>query len=308
MAEPAPLKVLSLFSGCGGLDYGFSTNPGFVVKKAYDNMPEAVVSYNMNHPNGSEELDVTRLLDPGFDLGFEPDVIVGGPPCQDFSVAGAQQLGKRASLTETFINIVLKHRPRYFVMENVPTIRSIGKTVYDRIVESLLSAGYALSTNVVSMPDYGVPQTRKRLIIVGVLEGDASTIDSLLATKKAPVQSMRDYMEQTSVDLGLEGKEHVYRHPRNYSRRGVFSIDENYPTVRGCLRRMPPTYTAHSGDTASDRALVHMPDVRFVSQIQTFPSDYKFAAKKTALIVGNSVPPRFSIVLAAIIAEHYSGS
>ena len=130
--------------------------------------------------------------------------------------------------------------------------------------------------------------------------------DSLLNNAKTPIKNIRDYIANTGFDIGLNGKEHIYRHPRNYSRRGVFSIDELYPTVRGCLRKMPPTYEFHEGDTSNDRNAIASPDWNMMAKIQTFPASYKFYDKNNAIIIGNAVPPKMSEVLANIIATHHS--
>jgi DNA (cytosine-5)-methyltransferase 1 len=99
------IPVLSLFCGCGGLDWGFHDNPGFRVVRAYDSMKHAVETYNANF-SGAEVRDVTELLSPDFALGFVPGLITGGPPCQDFSVAGLKKLGDRANLTLTYVEVV----------------------------------------------------------------------------------------------------------------------------------------------------------------------------------------------------------
>jgi DNA (cytosine-5)-methyltransferase 1 len=302
------LKVLSLFSGCGGLDYGFHQRPEFAVMKSYDSMKHAVETYNLNFTPKAQQLDVKELMKPEFHLGFQPDVIIGGPPCQDFSVAGEKTLGDRANLTETFIDIICKYKPLYFVMENVPTIRTIGKAVYDKIIKNLKDASYGLSINVIYMSDYCIPQERKRLVIIGKRNGNDSIFDPLLNAAKKPIKSIRDYIKETKIDIGLNGKEHIYRHPRNYSRRGVYSIDELYPTVRGCLRKMPPRYTFHNGDTTNVRESVASPDWNMVARIQTFPPSFKFMNKNNSLIIGNAVPPKFSEALAGIIATHHISS
>lgn len=303
-----PMQVLSLFCGCGGLDYGFHMNEHFVVRKSYDAMKQAVDTYNLNFSSKAEQKDVRELLDPTFDLGFAPDVILGGPPCQDFSVAGAKTLGERANLTEVFVDVIRRYRPLYFVMENVPTIRTIGRSVYEVIVEKLCNASYGLSTQVVYMPDYGIPQERKRLIMIGERYGRDHAFVHPLIEAKMPVRSLREFMENSDIDLGLEGKEHIYRHPRNYSRRGVYSIDELYPTVRGCLRKMPPVYTFHDKDSTRIREAVASPDWSMAAKIQSFPPSFRFLEKNNALIIGNAVPPRFSEVVAEVIATHHRSS
>lgn len=304
----SPKRVLSLFAGCGGLDYGFHHSDAFVVQKSYDTMKDSVDTYNLNYPAVSEQLDVRELLRPEFELGFTPDVIVGGPPCQDFSAAGRRTLGERASLTETFVDIVCKYTPSYFVMENVPAIRTVGKPIYDAVVEKVKAAGYGITVSVIYMPDYGVPQERKRLVMIGVKNGMDGELNDALLAAKTPVKSIREYMERYEVDLGLQGKEHIYRHPRNYERRGVYSIDELYPTVRGCLRKMSPSYMFHAGDSSKNRDDILSPDWKLVAALQTFPSTYKFLNKNNAVVIGNAVPARFSEILAEILRAHHTSA
>ena len=299
------LNVLSLFCGCGGLDDGFHRNAAFNLARSMDNMKHAVETHNLNFPKRAEVRDVKDLLKPEFPLGFSPDVVIGGPPCQDFSSAGDQTLGDRANLTEVFAQVIRKYAPRYFVMENVPAIKKTGKPVYDKVVGMMKEDGYGLTERVVYMPDYGIPQGRSRLIIIGVKGGKDDELAAALDREKVPVASIQDYMTKYGVDLGLDGKKFIYRHPRTYDRRGVFGIDELYPTVRGVVRKMSPTYKFHEGDKSKDRAEIKEdPGWELVARIQTFPADFKWLRKNNALIVGNAVPPQFSKVLAKIIAEH----
>ena len=304
------MNVLSLFSGCGGLDHGFYEHSAFTICYAIDSMPHAVDIYNKNFSPESPHavcMDVLRLLDDDLELGFVPDVIIGGPPCQDFSSAGRQVLGARAALTPAFCAIVVRHRPQFFVMENVPAIRTTGREILARIESQFRTAGYGLTSRVVKMSDYGIPQSRKRFFMIGELGGEDDTFQGALDAAKQPVRSIREYMVRNpGLDMGLGGKNFVYRHPRSYARRGVFSIDELHPTVRGCLRRMPPPYSFHAGDKCKDREAIANPTVLTVARMQTFPPGFVWGdshKKNTVVVIGNAVPPAFSAVLARIIAS-----
>ena len=310
LLQPVPLyegdalKVLSLFCGCGGLDDGFHRNAKFKVVRAMDTMKHAVETHNLNFSTKAEVKDVKDLLHPEFALGFSPDVIIGGPPCQDFSLAGDQTLGDRADLTDVFAQIVCKYLPKFFVMENVPAIKKTGKPIFDKVVGMFKDGGYGLTERVVYMPDYGIPQERNRLILIGVKGGVDGELDAALDREKDPVESIQHYMTKYGVDLGLDGKQFIYRHPRTYGRRGVYGIDELYPTVRGCVRKMSPTYPFHAGDKCKNRAEIKEdPGWQLVALIQTFPPDYVWLPKNNAVIVGNAVPPKFSKVLAKILGE-----
>ena len=302
------LNVLSLFSGCGGLDTGFHEHPDFVIKVAVDAMPQAVEIYNANFQSKAQIMDVREFAKPDHTLDFVPDIIVGGPPCQDYSSAGKRQLGTRANLTTVYGDIIVKYKPRYFVMENVPNIKSVGKDIFEQLLENLRNAGYGLTIRVIKMQEYGVPQSRKRLFVLGERDREDDGFATLLDLAKAPVRSMREYMQRTGLDLGLGGLEYVYRHPRSYMRRGVFSIDELHPTVRGCRRNMPPAYKFHAGDKSLDRDMIANPTDRSIAMVQTFDSDFELSTKRgNALVIGNAVPPRFSKILAKIISTRHQG-
>lgn len=296
------LNVLSLFSGCGGLDTGFHDHPAFAIRLAVDAMPQAVEIYNANFSSNAKLMDVSDFVKSDYTLDFSPDIIIGGPPCQDYSSAGKRCLGARANMTTVYGSIVMKYRPKYFVMENVPNIKSVGKDVFDELITKLRDAGYGLTIRVIKMQEYGVPQSRKRLFVLGERDGSDNGFASSLDNAKDPVKSMREYMERTGIDLGLNELNHVYRHPRSYKRRGVFSIDELHPTVRGCRRNMPPTYKFHPGDKCTDRDLIANPTDRSIALVQTFNRSFILNEKRgNALVIGNAVPPRFSRILATII-------
>jgi DNA (cytosine-5)-methyltransferase 1 len=284
------MKVVSLFSGCGGLDRGFHEHPSFEVTLAVDAMPAAVETYNANN---SGNLAVCQDVRDAV-LDYRPDVIIGGPPCQDFSPAGGRVLGDRANLTTTFCDFIVRHRPRFFVLENVPAIRRTA--ILERATTQFRRAGYGLTARVVRMSDYGVPQNRRRYILIGLLGGNDDAFAGPLDAEKTPVQSMADY-DGFIPDLT---RPFVYRHARSYARRAVFGIDELYPTVRDCLRRMPPTYRFHRGDRTKNRGEVCDPTVPMIAAIQTFPRDWVWGRRATTLIA-NAVPPAFSRVLARLI-------
>ena len=121
------ISVVDLFAGCGGLSLGFQ-NAGFKIVAAYDNWDEAINIYkrNFNHPIFKRDLnDIEDLSDI---KRFHPDMIIGGPPCQDYSSAGHrnEDLG-RAQLTISYAEIVTRIRPKFFLMENVPNIQKSEK-------------------------------------------------------------------------------------------------------------------------------------------------------------------------------------
>ena len=136
-------KTIDLFSGCGGMSLGFQ-NAGFEILAAYDNWKPAVDVYELNfeHPIYSEDLADEKVQKRI--KAFKPNVIIGGPPCQDFSSAGHrdENLG-RAVLTYTYRDIILRIKPKYFVMENVPEITK--SAILKEIKDSFKEAGYGLT-------------------------------------------------------------------------------------------------------------------------------------------------------------------
>ena len=117
------IKVVDLFAGCGGLSLGFERK-GFEVVAAFDNWEPAIQTYKSNFKHPIFKKDLSETHDLSEIIAFKPTVIVGGPPCQDFSSAGHrnEKLG-RADLTISFSEIIAKVQPKYFVMENVPRIQ-----------------------------------------------------------------------------------------------------------------------------------------------------------------------------------------
>lgn len=165
-------SVVSLFSGCGGLDLGF-LQQGFRLEWASDIMPDAVRSYAHNVGSNVVRMDIAEVVPQDIP---RCDVVVGGPPCQAFSLVGKRDPeDPRASLVEQYLRIIQCVHPKVFVMENVLGLRSArdasGRPVMPWLVDSFSRLGYDVTTFVLNAADYGVPQRRKRLFIVGSTVG-----------------------------------------------------------------------------------------------------------------------------------------
>lgn len=291
---------MDLFSGCGGLSLGFQ-DAGFEIVAAFDHWKPSVDVYRKNFDHEIFEADlVVESKNIETFSKYEPDIIVGGPPCQDFSHAGKRdEEGGRADLTITFADIVTGVLPKWFVMENVERIvKSKRLHVARRIFDE---AGYGLTMKVLDASLCGAPQKRKRFFMIGELGGYSNSLlrclDKNLANKPMTV---RDYMGD-KLDI-----EHYYRHPRNYSRRAIYSIDEPSMTIRGVNRPVPGGYPGHAGDS-----VLMNPDIRPLttierSYIQTFPEDFVFEGSKTnlELMIGNAVPVKLAEYVARRIAEY----
>jgi DNA (cytosine-5)-methyltransferase 1 len=288
------MAVVDLFCGCGGLSLGFQ-NAGFEIVRAFDNWDKAVNIYNANFEHEAELCNVYDL-EPQYLEEFHPNVIIGGPPCQDYSSAGMQDETRgRANLTLRFAELVCEVTPRWFVMENVDRITK--SATLSRAIEMFRSAGYGLTQVVLDASRCGVPQKRKRFFLLGELNGiDGFLGDELINNQAGASMTIRDY-------LGDEfGTDYYYRHPRSYARRGIFSIDEPSPTVRGVNRPIPSTYNIHPGDATENLELVRPLTTLERARIQTFPRNFEFKGSKTDLeqIIGNAVP----VELATYVGRH----
>ncbi len=173
-------KVIDLFSGCGGLSYGF-LNEGYEIVLAIDNWKDALDTFAMNHPGAATlEADLANfkpsLLTNNY--GLAPggvDVVIGGPPCQGFSISGKRMIDDpRNRLYKSFVQIVEYLKPKAFILENVPNLVSMGKgLIKDQIIQDFEKLGYRVVYKILKASDYGVPQNRKRVIFVGLMNGKA---------------------------------------------------------------------------------------------------------------------------------------
>ena len=163
-------KVVSLFSGGGGLDLGFK-QAGYDIIWAIDNEKNAVETYKKNIGNHIILGDINKI-----DLNEIPngDIVIGGPPCQSFSLVGKRNVeDARGQLVWRYLKIINKIKPKAFVFENVTGIlsakNSAGEKILDLLKNEFRKIGYVINTKVLNAADYGVPQRRKRVIIVGLM-------------------------------------------------------------------------------------------------------------------------------------------
>lgn len=280
------MNVVDLFCGCGGLSLGFQ-EAGMNVLAGFDNWDDALTVYGQNFTHPVIKCD---LGDVGLSVGkikeFHPDMIIGGPPCQDFSSAGKRDEDNgRGDLTVSYARIVSRIRPQWFVMENVARILKTRKL--EQALGFFKDAGYGLTKAVLDASFCGVPQRRKRFVMIGKLgEPDGFMYDTLMSGYSEKEMSVSDYFGES---LGIK---YYYRHPRSYVRRGIFSTSEPSPTIRGVNRPMPAGYKLHAGDPVDSLDGIRALTTRERSMIQTFPADFKFSGTKTSTeqMIGNAVP------------------
>ncbi len=298
------LRAVDLFAGCGGLSLGLEA-AGVQLVHAFDAWAPAVATYraNLSHPCTQTDLsDVAAAIELLKPLEF--DMLVGGPPCQDFSHAGKREEGSRASLTGCFAAIVSAIRPHVFVMENVDRVQ--GSVAYSAARRQFESAGYHLVERTLNAARCGVPQTRKRFFCVGVLDAAVAVrIGCLLDARLAPVElTVREYMG-AELDIEL-----YYRHPRNYSRRGIYSVDEPAPTMRGVNRPVPAGYSGHPGDAGKKSKHIRPLSAIERGRIQTFPKSFTWIGNKTVVeqMIGNAVPVQLALYVGRAICDAISGA
>ena len=290
------LNVVDLFAGAGGLTVGL-VKAGLNVVAGFDNSMAAIETYRANHAHAAHCLDLADVeaaveaIRP-----YRPAILAGGPPCQDFSQAGRRVEGERADLTHNFVRIGIELGCEYLLMENVE--RALRADVYQASLRRLGAAGYGLTSFVLDASFYGVPQKRKRSILLAKLGAADNWI--------APPQKCSEMPLTVGAYLGDElDIEHYYRHPRNYDRRSVFSITEPSPTIRGVNRPVPKKHPRHVGDTADVRTVRQL-TAQERARIQTFPRDYKWLGSTTAIeqMVGNAVPCALAEVLGRSLRSH----
>ena len=161
------MKVASLFSGCGGLDLGF-IQAGFDVVWANDFFKEAVETYKLNIGDHIVYGDITKI--PSSEIPNNFDVLLGGFPCQGFSVANTKRSmdDERNFLYKELMRLVKDKKPKFFVGENVKGLLSMQKgKVIQMIVDDFKSLGYKVDYKLLKASDYGVPQNRERVVIIG---------------------------------------------------------------------------------------------------------------------------------------------
>lgn len=339
---PNNYNVLDLFCGCGGLSLGFEM-AGFDVKLAIDNWEDALVTYRRNH-KGTKTLNGDLLnLDPQeveekYDI-HNVSVIIGGPPCQGFSVAGKRIIDDdRNKLYKSFVRFVEHFTPKAFVMENVPNILSIGGgAVKEAILKDFTKLGYKVSYKVLMASDYGTPQNRRRAFFVGRIDGrDFSfplrAVDKPVTTYEAlsdlPEDSVEDGMDYPLTDslsdyqkMIRKGANKLYNHQITVhtaeTQRIIAMVPDggNYkclPEKMWGLRKVHIAWTRMNSQKPCftiDTGHFHhfhykynrVPTVRESARIQSFPDTFIFIGGKGSQLrqVGNAVPP----LMAKAIAE-----
>lgn len=294
------MRIVDLFCGCGGMSLGFQ-EAGYDIAAAFDNWDKAMAVYRLNFDHPAIKLDLSDA-EPAAEsiMPYEPDMIIGGPPCQDFSSAGKRDEDNgRGGLTVSYAKIISLVRPKWFVMENVTRIAGTNKL--KESLEIFRQSGYGLSQFILDASLCGVPQSRKRFFLVGCIgERDNFLLPIIMKNLSTRHMTMADYFGD-ELDF-----EFYYRHPRSYVRRGIFSVHEPSPTIRGVNRPMPQGYPLHPGDPVRDLSGIKALTTEQRSRVQTFPKSFEFVGNKTdrEQMIGNAVPVNLAKFVASAISEY----
>jgi len=288
-------KVLDLFAGCGGLSLGFEA-AGFETV-GYEMDVKAAESYNKNLLGDcfAQKLDLYTEYGDGF------DVVIGGPPCQPFSVGGNQKgIEDERNGFPIFIKAVEKLQPRVFMFENVRGMLYSNKWYLDEITEVLKGLGYHINFKLFNAVNYGVPQNRERLIVVGhrskfefpkpqltkVTVGEAigELIDTIVDEGKILTASMDTYIANYEKASSCINPRDLYLHKpaRTLTCRNIAAATGDMHRVKlkdGRRRRI---------------------SVREAARLQSFPDWFDFQGTETNQYyqIGNAVPPLMAFQIA----------
>lgn len=333
--------VIDLFSGCGGLSLGF-INAGFDIKLGIDVWHDAIKTFNENHLSAQgiiADLQLVKPTEVSAQTGIkEIDLIIGGPPCQGYSIAGKRIIDdERNQLYKAFVDFVKFYKPKAFLMENVANIMSIGKgAVKEIIIKDFEKLGYNIKADILKASDFGVPQNRRRAFFVGFkdrcdfefpLPANRDFISSFDAISDLPEHSLidgSDYLYDEKSEYQILMREHskgLFNHQTtNHSQKTINIISlvkdggnykdlpDEYRYTRNVniawtrLNSQKPSFTIDTGHRHHFHYKFNrIPTVRESARIQSFPDCFVFYGSKTSQYkqVGNAVPP----LLAKAIAE-----
>lgn len=301
------LEVVSLFSGCGGMDIGFQggfTSLGryyrkhpFRVTWANEINAAACRTYRLNLGPHVQQGDIWRLIDQ---LPPTADVVIGGFPCQDISVngKGAGIKGKRSGLYRAMVEVVAQVRPRVFVAENVKgLLMKPHANALQTVLADFRALGYSVSYKLYHAADYGVPQSRERVFIVGTLPGATPFIPP------APNTPPDKHISAASALCDLE------RIPEDASINHIWSRATVSPEQGN--RRLKPDRTAYTiraechGNIQWHYRLDRRISMREAARIQSFPDSFVFDSKlrETERQIGNAVPPVLAWHIASAVRK-----
>lgn len=352
------LVAISLFSGAGGLDLGVESaeladaGARFVVHAAVERNADAAVTMDNNFKLSSPVIQEDILKVPtdkileaaGLSNGARPDLLVGGPPCTPFSKSGYWLEWKRkgldpdASLLQEYTRVLREAKPRAFILENVYSLtynNRASRPAYERLLREIDEAGYECSSKVLHAADYGVPQARPRLFIIGVPKGEKMPVHpepthggSWERRSTGKVERPHMTAGEALADLVTEPEPGEIVAGKYGHLLSEIPPGENYlhyteerghpdPQFRWrskywsfLLKLSPekpsPTIQAQPGPYIGpfhwDNRRLRVPEMK---RLFTFPDEFEFAGSRSSVQaqIGNSVPPALARQVAAAVLE-----
>lgn len=329
-------KAIDLFAGAGGLSLGLKM-AGWDVRVVVEYDATAIETHRKNMP------DVLHLCDDIQDIDFcdykgKIDLVVGGPPCQPFSVSG-KQLGRLdiRDMVPEFVRVVREVRPEAFLMENVKGLTSPRFLPYlEERIEELKNIGYDVHWQVLNAADYGIPQNRHRLFIIGVPFGtkfefpipthgpngskkyrtvtealEGCPVDDSNRAKvvfcKNPVLRRSPYagmlLNGKGRPLNMDGPAHTI--PASAGGNRTHIIDQ-----KGVLLKYHATLLAGGKSKSGEVDGCTRLTVRQSARLQTFPDWFEFVGRKSQHYaqIGNAVPPEFAAIVAKALRKSVQAS
>ena len=324
------MKVISLFSGCGGLDLGFE-RAGFEIPVANEFDPTIWETFKINHPKTKLiEGDIRNIQEA--DFPDEVDGIIGGPPCQSWSEAGSLRgiNDSRGKLFYDYIRILRSKQPKFFLAENVSgMLANRHSEAVKNIIAMFKDCGYDVSVTLVNAKDYGVAQERKRVFYIGFRQDlgikfhfpEGSTVDN---KKKLTLRNVIWDLQFTAVPAGSKNYHNPAAINNNeyftgayspifMSRNRVKGWDEQAFTVQASGRQcqLHPQAPKMKFIEQNKREFVKGKEhlyrrmtIREIARIQGFPDDFKFVYDYTDdayKMIGNAVPVNLAYEIAIAI-------
>ncbi|MBI4687293.1 MAG: DNA cytosine methyltransferase [Nitrospirae bacterium] len=331
-------NAIDIFSGCGGLSEGM-VKAGFTAKVAIEIDKHAVLAYRMNHSKTKViENDIRKVSTDEIIAALNGEslhLLAGCPPCQGFS--SVRRLNRKQNVRDDrnalileYLRLVKELKPLTIMMENVPGL--VNYYLFKDVVKELEALGYRPKVKIVNVKDYGVPQNRKRLIMVGSLLGEMDIADGTgekvtvkeVIGKLESIETTKDPLHKITANHTPEVMERIQLIPKDGG--GWKDLPDKYilechkkenvgfNDIYGRLRWNDYSSTITGGCLNPSKGRFLHPEkdrvitAREAALLQSFPRRYKFPVNipkaSLALLIGNALPPRFSYIQSMNIKEH----
>ncbi len=307
------MKFIDLFAGCGGMSKGFEL-AGFECVGFVEFWQPAIDTHLNNCEGDLIGKDILKIEDKELEkFRGKIDLIIGGPPCQGFSMAGKRDpKDPRNKLFLEFIRFLRVIKPKFFVMENVQGIASMrdadGDAIFNQIMKLLEVEGYKVDVKILDSSNYGVPEKRKRAIFIGNNQGKKNEF---------PDFQEKVFLKEVLVDLPydeIEEIQHIYEKVAT-QKSYKFSFvkpGETYGAFRSTNKRLKLdgfACTITKGGRYIHPVYHRLISIREAARIQSFPDNFMFTGSKDNMyaLIGNAVPVNMAKAIATKLKEIHDG-